>query len=89
MKKKYGLVIFVNSVSGRFRPGPSSLEFKYVRIVAGFAYAMKENIKIKAVVCVLKTKRIGNVFSLHGCQDNEAFVKYSNGKEKRPLKFCI
>ena len=34
-EKKCRLAIFVSSVSRRFGPGPSSLEFKYVRIVAG------------------------------------------------------
>ena len=40
---KCRLVIFVSSVLRRFGPGPSSVEFKYVRIVARFAYAMKKN----------------------------------------------
>ena len=61
-EKKCRLVIFLSSVSGRFGPGPSSKEFKYVRIVARFAYSTKENIKNKnfvahPVVHALKTKQ--------------------------------
>ena len=65
--------------------------FSGFALLSGWVPLMKENIKIKTVVRALKTKQIGNVFSLHGCQENdhEALVKYSNGKVKRPLKFCI
>ena len=89
-QKKCRLVLFLGSVSRRFGPGSSSMELKYVRIIARFAYAMKENIKNKNfVVRALKTKQVGNVFSLLGCQENPVFVKYSWKKIKRPLKLCI
>ena len=38
-EQKCLLVIFVSSVSRHF--GPSSVEFKYIRIVARFTYAKK------------------------------------------------
>ena len=52
--------------------------------VARFPYALKENQgKHKKnknfVVRALKTKQVGNVFSLRGYQENPTFVKYSNG----------
>ena len=83
-------MIFLSSVSRRFGLGSLSVELKYVRIIARFAYAMKEDIKNKNfVVRALKTKQVGNVFSLRGCQENPALVKYSWKKIKRPLKLCI
>ena len=36
-----------------FGPGPSSVEFKYVRIVAMFVYAMKENIIIIIIIIII------------------------------------
>ena len=51
-------------------------------------YSMKENIKKKnfvahPVVHALKTKQVGNVFSLQGCQANPALVNSSNGGWKK------
>ena len=67
-EQKCRLVIFVSSVSRHFG------------LVATFAYAMKENIENKNfVVRALKTKQVGYVFPLHGCQENPTLVKYSNG----------
>ena len=67
------MVIFVGSVSRCFGPSPSSVEFKYVRIVAMFAYAMKENIKkkkenlcsarSKRAQSALKVQQVGNVLA--------------------------
>ena len=48
---------------------------------------MKENIENKTfVVSALKTKQVGNVFSLSGCQENPTLVKYSMEEDKTPTK---
>ena len=64
-------MIFVSSVSRHFG------------LVARFAYAVKENIKIKKnfVMRALKKKKKKNqyCFLLRGCQENPTLVKYSNG----------
>ena len=41
-------------------------------------YLAKNRIK-NFVLRVLKTKQVGNVFSLRGCQENPTLVKYPNG----------
>ena len=69
-EQKCRLVIFLSSVSRRFR------------LVARFAYTTKENIKKKNRNFVLRAlKQVGNVFSPRGYQpeENPTLVKYSNG----------
>ena len=80
-------MIFLSSVSRRFGPGSLSVELKYVRIIARFAYAMKEDIKNKNfVVRALKTKQVGNVFSLRGFQEKSGLGKVLMEEDKTPTK---
>ena len=80
-------MIFLSSVSRRFGPGSLSVELKYVRIIARFAYAMKEDIKNKnLVVRALKTKQVGNVFSLRGFQEKSGLGKVLMEEDKTPTK---
>ena len=73
MKKSAVLPYFVSSVSRRF-----GLQVRKNR--CRFACAMQESTKNKNFVMrALKTKQVGNVFSLHGCQESPALVKYSKG----------
>ena len=58
---KCRLVIFVSSVLRRFGPGPSSVEFKYVRIVARFAYAMKKKQKQKQKTIRSRNEEVGQL----------------------------
>ena len=70
-EQKSRLVIFVSSVSRHFG------------LVARFAYAVKEIIKIKKKIFVMralkKKKKNQYCFLLRGCQENPTLVKYSNG----------
>ena len=84
MKKSAVLPYFVSSVSRRF-----GLQVRKNR--CRFACAMKESTKNKNfVVRALKTKQVGNVFSLCDCQENPTLIKYFKWRKiKRPLKLYI
>ena len=84
-------MIFLSSVSRRFGPGSSSVELKYVKIIARFAYAMKEDIKNKNfVVRALKTKQVGNVFFAAWLPEKSDLSKVLKWRKlNRPLQLCL
>ena len=77
------------NVSNRFRfmldlPTSRDQIFSRARSVSDrfFLFSAPKASERNFVLRVLKTKQVGNVFSLRGCQENPTLVKYPNGERQ-------
>ena len=67
----------------------SSVSFR-ARCKASIRHERKHKKNKNFVVRALKTKQVGNVFSLCDCQENPTLIKYFKWRKiKRPLKLYI